>query len=122
MTHLHFEIPQALILTSNQRRHRMEEARIIKHLRIIGAAEARCHDPITTKAHLTVRIGWPTRRRRDAPNLWPTLKPLIDGTVDGGLLIDDDDEHLIGPDLRPRYHGKRGMTVLDFEFEEATDV
>lgn len=120
MTTLHFEIPQALILSSNHRKHRMESARTIKHLRIIGAAAARGHEPMTTKAHLTVRIGWPTRRRRDAPNIWPTLKPLIDGIVDSGFLVDDDDEHLIGPDLRPEYRGMSGVTVLDFEFKEAT--
>lgn len=117
MITFHFEIPQALILSSNHRKHRMETARTIKHLRIMGAAAARGHDPIEDQALLTVRIGWPDRRRRDAPNLWPTCKPLIDGIVDSGFLIDDDDDHLVGPDLRPYYLGRRGLTVLDFEFE-----
>lgn len=52
------------------------------------------------RAHLTVYVAWPNRRRRDVANLMPTFKPLIDGAVDAGVLPDDNDEYLTGPDPR----------------------
>jgi len=42
-----------------------------------------------------------TNRRRDVGNLYPTAKAVVDGLVDYGLIVDDDDRHLIGPDMRP---------------------
>ena len=36
----------------------------------------------------------PTRRRFDAPNLYPTVKPLIDGMTDAGVWSDDNN-HVI---------------------------
>ena len=39
-------------------------------------------------------------RLRDAHNVYPTGKACVDGLVDYGLIADDDDAHLIGPDLR----------------------
>ena len=37
---------------------------------------------------------WPTRRRRDVRNAEAMLKAAYDGFVRGGLLVDDDIEHL----------------------------
>lgn len=113
---LHFELPKALILNANQRMHWAEKARITKNLRAMGAIAARQVEPME-RAHLTIRVGYSDNRRRDDHNLMPTYKALIDGIVgDGGLLPDDDREHLTGPDLRSHVAGKTGILVLDFEF------
>jgi hypothetical protein len=40
------------------------------------------------------------RRRSDVGNLYPTAKAVVDGLVDYGLIEDDDDTRLIGPDMR----------------------
>lgn len=117
MTTLHFELPRAVLLSANGREHWAQRARVTKHLRQLAAIAARPHPPMD-RAHLTVRVGWMDKRRRDVANISPTLKALIDGCVDAGLLADDDDTHLIGPDLRPWVAGKYGHVVLDFEFEE----
>lgn len=36
-------------------------------------------------------IGWPTSRRSDSDNAMPTVKALLDGLVDAGLMSDDAD-------------------------------
>lgn len=70
-------------------------------------------------AHLTVFIAWPSERRRDAANLSPTFKAMIDGAVDAGVLADDDDRHLTGPDPRvhPTLSGNPGVALLTFVWE-----
>lgn len=121
MTKLHFELPRDLILSANQRQHWAHKARTTTKLRSLAHYTTIPHihhlrlEPLG-RAHLTVRVGWPDKRRRDVANLSPTIKALIDGIVDAGLLPDDDDRHLVGPDLRPYVAGKRGVVVLDFEF------
>lgn len=96
---LDFAIPQRHVLTLNQRLHWRPKADITAALRLIGQRAGRD----TTRyqaAHAVVTVTWPDRRRRDAHNVMPTVKALIDGLVDAGVLPDDDDRHLTGPDLR----------------------
>ena len=91
------------------------------------------HIPLMNRAHLTVTVTWPDRRRRDVANLSPTIKALIDGMVSDALLLpDDDDAHLIGPDLRVAQHvsidhrllvsttGKPGLALLRFDWTDLT--
>lgn len=52
-------------------------------------------------ARVVLTFRFPDRRRRDVSNLYPYVaKPIVDGLVDARILPDDDDLHLIGPDLR----------------------
>lgn len=44
-------------------------------------------------------LQFPDNRRRDAANWHPTVKPIIDGLVDHGLIPDDRPAHLAGPYL-----------------------
>jgi hypothetical protein len=54
-----------------------------------------------TRVHITLTVRYPDRRRHDVGNLYPYVaKPIVDGLVDAGVIPDDDDTHLIGPDLR----------------------
>lgn len=71
------------------------------------------------RAHLVIRITWPTHIKRDAHNLMPTFKALIDGAVDAGVLPDDSDEYLTGPDLRVEHalSGIYGAARITFEWE-----
>lgn len=109
------------LLTANQRLHHMARARITKVLRQTAALNVRSQgiEPMT-RAHLTVHVTWPDKRRRDVHNIVPTIKALIDGVVDAGVLPDDDDKHLTGPDLRVtgETSGLRGVTRLVLSFEE----
>jgi hypothetical protein len=57
--------------------------------------------PKHQRAHITVTVSFPDKRRRDVHNLFPTAKAIVDGLVaDYGLLPGDDDRYLVGPDMR----------------------
>lgn len=45
-------------------------------------------------AYYTAEIGWPRGGRTDSDNAAPTVKALLDGLVDVGILSDDADEIL----------------------------
>lgn len=48
----------------------------------------------TVFVRITAAQVSPIKRRRDPGGLAERLKPLLDGLVDGGLLIDDDEDHI----------------------------
>lgn len=107
-------------LSENDRLHWRTKARRTKTIRLIGHLTARGRTPMA-RADLVTRIGWPDRRQRDAHNLMPTLKAAIDGIVkDAGLLPDDNDRYLTGPDLRPYLLGEAGWVTIDLVFTEVS--
>lgn len=63
-------------------------------------------------------LSFPDKRRRDAHNYYPTLKAIVDGLVDHGLIPDDSAQYLIGPDIRvgepvrAKKYGPSGVVVL----------
>ncbi|HEX6968930.1 MAG TPA: hypothetical protein VF174_09010 [Micromonosporaceae bacterium] len=57
--------------------------------------------PKLQRAHITATLSFPNHRKRDIGNYAPTMKAAVDGLIDYGLLPDDSDQHLVGPDLRP---------------------
>lgn len=66
--------------------------------------------PKLGRAHILAELRFRDSRRRDAHNYYPTIKAVVDGLVDYGLLDDDSTEYLLGPDLRigkplPRHRG-----------------
>lgn len=102
----------------NSREHWAPTAKKAKTIRLMGHLTARGRKPMT-RATLVARIGWPDRRQRDAHNLMPTLKAAIDGIVgDAGLLPNDSDEYLTGPDPRPYLRGEKGWVTIDLIFTE----
>ncbi len=56
--------------------------------------------PKLDRAHLLAELRFADERRRDVHNLYPSIKALVDGLIDYGLLPDDNHRHLVGPDLR----------------------
>jgi crossover junction endodeoxyribonuclease RusA len=52
---------------------------------------------------ITATVHIKDNRRREVSNLFPTFKACIDGFVDAGILADDSDAHVIGPDPRRGY-------------------
>ena len=109
----HIPIARALLLQANDHSiHWHERARRTKALREIAAlrwvAAHRAGLPPMRAAECRVALHFADRRRRDAANYTPTIKPLIDGMVGGptrhslklgfvGILPDDDHTHLLGP-------------------------
>jgi crossover junction endodeoxyribonuclease RusA len=97
-------VPALDVITLNARAHWTANHRAAAALRLRGGWAARiAHAPEMVRADLTVWVVYPVRvnRRRDVSNYLGTVKPLLDGMVDAGVLPDDDDDHLTGPDLRP---------------------
>lgn len=109
--------PMKETLNANQRLHWAQRSARTRNLRQVAYSFG-LHATPMERASLVVAIGWPDKRRRDAHNLMPTIKACIDGFVDAGVLPDDSDAHLVGPDLRPFVAGGRGYVKLAFTFTE----
>lgn len=97
-------------LTSNQRRHYQEKARIVRNWRLRTAILARREKAIP-HAHVIAYMHFPDKRRRDVLNYADTIKPCVDGCVDAGILPDDSDRYVVGPDMRPGEPSPGGLAI-----------
>ena len=103
-------------INANHRTHWAVTGRRVVSWR--GAAKLharRVHLPVGLgRARVECAFQFTDARRRDVGNLAPTAKAIVDGLVDYGLLPDDDDAHLIGPDLRrgPKSPDGIGLVVV----------
>ena len=91
----------AIWLNANQRtdlRRQTPDRRAWRDAGRVYAMQAKL--PNLQRAHILAELRFADARRRDVHNLYPTVKALVDGLVDFGLLPDDSHEYLIGPDLR----------------------
>lgn len=102
-------------ISSNDRLHRMAEGKLTKQWREAGAKAAGTTTPFTGQVHITAHIWKDRSGRYDVLNLWPSLKAVIDGIVDAGVLADDDWKHVIGPDMR---HGGKGAPRIVLTIEQ----
>lgn len=95
------ELPAGLeLLNSNDRRNRYAQARLVKQIRAAAwAVSLRQKVPTLKRVHIT-GIHRPVNNRvRDAANTYPSFKAAIDGLVQAGVLSNDDDAHVVGPDM-----------------------
>jgi len=123
MTTLTIEIPRALLISANDRMHWREKARRTAILRHVGHATVKtqtCGGAIPTPVTLTVAVTYPPlARRRDASNLAPTVKGLLDGIVDAGLLPDDNDRIIVATTYQASADkGAQGVWRFELEFDE----
>lgn len=103
-----------LWLSANDRMHWAPKSRITKTWRTIALACAMREElpKGLHRIHITATVHKTTGRKYDVHNLLPTLKAAIDGLVDHGLIADDDNAHLIGPDMRAGEKRDRAQIVL----------
>jgi Holliday junction resolvase RusA-like endonuclease len=88
-------------LNANTRRRPKQLAPVIRDWRDAAHWAARAERlPKIRKAQIIATLHFADRRRRDPHNYYPTLKAIVDGLVDHGLLPDDSHQYLIGPDIR----------------------
>lgn len=108
------ELPAGMrLLNANQRPHWRVRSERTRALREQAYARAMLQDiPALRRAHIVGEYRPPDRRRRDVANLYPSFKAAIDGLVDARVLPDDDDAHLVGPDMRLGGHVVGGQIVL----------
>lgn len=94
-------IARAYLLTANDKMHWTERSRLTMQLRQWGCLLGREGEGVArlhlTRARVEFEFAYPDRRRRDRHNLAPTVKALMDGLIDAGLLPDDADRYLDGP-------------------------
>lgn len=88
------------LLNANHRRHFRVKARMVKAWRRAARQAAEGMPALPTPVHVTVMVHRHNRASYDAGNYAPTAKAALDGIVDAGLLPDDRNEYVIGPDLR----------------------
>ena len=105
-------------LNSNMRLHRMVKAGRVKAWREAAAmAVPAGWEPFEGPVRIVAAV-WKNRGGRyDPNNLNTTTKACVDGFVDAGILVDDDWNHVIGPDHR---HGGIGEPGIIFYFEQIT--
>lgn len=118
MTTVEFRLHPSELLNANQNEFWAKKARKVKALRHRSKIAHRMTRPMG-RAHLTVHIGWADTRRRDVSNWYVSVKALVDGAVsDAKVLLDDDNAHLIGPDLRAFSHDEKGVVIVRMEWIE----
>lgn len=108
------------MLNLNQRMHWAKKAQLTKHWRRLALVNAMAADLPRNldRVHITAHVTKPTNRAYDVHNLLPTLKAAVDGLVDYGLIPDDTNAHLVGPDLRQGGKGDRAITLTITELQE----
>jgi crossover junction endodeoxyribonuclease RusA len=118
-------------ISSNDRLHVHQKAKLTKSLRSLGMYEAVSH---YTSRHtwrpyseerpckMTVTVYGPTARKFDPPNFWPSIKALQDGMTDARVWTDDNYD--IIKELTFRYggqSGKKGFYRFETEIEDYED-
>ena len=106
-------------LNANDRLHWAVKARLTREWRNAAAWAARDAGlpTITRHVHITASIHKLHGRQYDASNWAPTGKAAIDGLRDAGVLIEDSNKYVTGPDMRA---GERatGRAYLVLTIEE----
>lgn len=102
-------------INSNHRTHRMVVAKRTQMWRkaAFEAADRGYHFPgpvrIVATVHKTRGGRW------DAGNLYPTAKACVDGIVSAGVLVDDSNDYVIGPDMRAGEKRDVASVVISIE-------
>jgi crossover junction endodeoxyribonuclease RusA len=107
-------IPQpAGWINSNHRPHWAQRAKLTKAWRQAGLMYARQAKLPTglERVRIEAHVVKSTAREYDAHNLMPTGKAIMDGLVDYGLVPDDKNKHVVGPDMREGGKGLPGILV-----------
>lgn len=122
MTSLTIDVPAALLINANDREHWATKARKTAGVRTMARFATGIRPALFGLVTLTVTITYPPRsRRRDASNLAPTVKALLDGIVDAGLLPDDNDKVVRATTYQASTQpGTTGMWRFQLDFTEVT--
>jgi hypothetical protein len=102
------EVDVKMIVSTNKHLHYMDRQRLTQFWRPLARdaaldayGDADPGESWHQRARIVVTFRFPGRTRRDVGNLYQYVaKPIVDGLIDAHVLPDDDDLHLVGPDLR----------------------
>lgn len=98
----------------NQRLHWAQRAKLTKAWRTMAHIQARQQrlPKKLGRVSIVATVHKATARKYDVHNLIPTAKAVIDGLVDYGLIVDDSNEFLVGPDMRAGDKGTPRIELL----------
>lgn len=94
------------VLNANDRMHYIVKSQISQYLRELAYGDVWANDldneyspqnPKYTEENpcvIVITVNSPTKHKIDPPNIYPTVKALIDGMTDAGLWSDDNEEIL----------------------------
>ena len=112
-------IPQPIEwLNSNDRLHHMVKARRVAAWRGTAKLAARGLAPIEGRVRIVATVYKRHGRQYDAGNYYPTAKACVDGLRDAGVLVDDSNRYVVGPDMR--HGGKSAEPCLHLTITEIT--
>lgn len=105
-------------LNLNHRTHWAVKAKLTKQWRNAAYVAARAANlpKGIDRVRIIAYIHKTTNREYDAHNLTSTAKAAVDGLVDYGLVADDRNRYVIGPDMREGE--KRPNCAITLEIEE----
>ncbi|HEM3542655.1 hypothetical protein [Streptococcus suis] len=120
---------QNMVINSNDRFHSQIKAKMTKRIRVFAHYQTLATKDMEVAAfspsnpcEVTVTIYSPTKSKLDPPNLYPTVKAIIDGMTDAGIWTDDN--HKVIKKLSFVYGGlskEKGHYRLVFDIEEVRD-
>ena len=89
-------LPTSELVNLNAERsmHPKARARLVKPIREATRDLAAGHEQITGRVIIAARFQWADARIRDSSNWAPTVKAMVDGLVDAGVLPGDDDRYI----------------------------
>jgi crossover junction endodeoxyribonuclease RusA len=105
-------------LSLNDRMHWARKAKLARELRRWTRVLADAHNiPRLTHARVELHYHPRDRRRRDADNLYATVKPCVDGLRDAGVIDDDDMAHVthLQPVIEPATGGAGRLELHIYE-------
>lgn len=121
---------QNMVINSNDRWHPQEKAKMTKRIRglanyCVSAEIDKQAKPFSSKnpCRVSITVYSPTRSRLDPPNLYPTIKAIIDGMTDAGIWVDDN--YKVIRSMSFSYgglSGKKGYYRFVLTVEEVNDV
>lgn len=116
------------LLTMNRRGHWANDdtaRKDWKHwARIMSAIIKAQRGSMQMPVKITIALYWPDRRVRDSNNYAQTGKAIVDGFVQSGLLSDDRDSLVIGPDMRriPKHKDRTSRSLIVIIEETTIDA
>lgn len=107
-------------ISLNDRSHWAVVSKRVKLWRTVAKYTAQAHElpKGLERVHVTAYVHKSTNHQYDAHNLTSTGKAIVDGLVDYGLVPDDTNKYVIGPDMR--MGEKLEAPGITIEIEEVT--
>lgn len=121
---------QNMVINSNDRFHRQAQAVMTRRIKALAMYEVTAKKDKQMKpfsperpCHLIVTVYKLTNRRLDTPNLYPTVKALVDGMTEAKIWTDDNDNVIKSTKFQlGGLSGKKGYYRFVLTIEEVNNV